>query len=134
MCKHDLLEAPLKQDHGSLQLGHKKNSNCIVCKVDQFTYDHPLLNHRDLFAEASKAFGDGRLYLERYVTSPHHIEVQIIADQHGNVCHLFERCGILEREAVPNSERYLANIETGVGNPSLSVLTGRTRGQDDEPD
>lgn len=50
------------------------------------------------YSEASKAFGDGRLYLERYVTSPHHIEVQIIADKHGNVCHLFEReCSVQRR-------------------------------------
>lgn len=50
------------------------------------------------YSEASKAFGDGRLYLERYVSSPHHIEVQIIADQHGNVCHLFEReCSVQRR-------------------------------------
>ena len=49
-------------------------------------------------SEAAKAFGDGRLYLERYVTSPHHIEVQIIADTHGNVCHLFEReCSVQRR-------------------------------------
>ncbi len=53
---------------------------------------------RRAFSEASKAFGDGRLYLERYVTSPHHIEVQIIADTHGNVCHLFEReCSVQRR-------------------------------------
>ncbi len=43
------------------------------------------------YSEASKAFGDGRLYLERFVQSPHHIEVQVIADKHGNVCHLFDR-------------------------------------------
>lgn len=50
------------------------------------------------FSEASKAFGDGRLYLEKYVTSPHHIEVQIIADKHGNVCHLFDReCSVQRR-------------------------------------
>ncbi len=50
------------------------------------------------FSEASKAFGDGRLYLERYVKSPHHIEVQVIADQHGNICHLFEReCSVQRR-------------------------------------
>lgn len=49
-------------------------------------------------SEAQKAFGDGRLYLERFVSSPHHIEVQIIADKHGNVCHLFEReCSVQRR-------------------------------------
>jgi acetyl-CoA carboxylase biotin carboxylase subunit len=53
---------------------------------------------RRAYSEASKAFGDGRLYLERYVSSPHHIEVQIIADKFGNVCHLFEReCSVQRR-------------------------------------
>jgi acetyl-CoA carboxylase, biotin carboxylase subunit len=53
---------------------------------------------RRAHSEASKAFGDGRLYLERYVSSPHHVEVQVIADSHGNVCHLFEReCSVQRR-------------------------------------
>ncbi len=53
---------------------------------------------RRAHSEASKAFGDGRLYLERYITSPHHIEVQVIADKFGNVCHLFEReCSVQRR-------------------------------------
>lgn len=41
--------------------------------------------------EAERAFGDGTLYLERYIEKARHVEVQIIADQHGNVCQLGER-------------------------------------------
>jgi len=41
--------------------------------------------------EAQAAFGNGGVYLERYIEKPRHVEVQIIADHHGNVCHLFER-------------------------------------------
>lgn len=53
---------------------------------------------RRAFSEAQKAFGDGRVYLEKFVTSPHHIEVQIIADTHGNAVHLFEReCSVQRR-------------------------------------
>ncbi|GAB4114261.1 MAG: acetyl/propionyl/methylcrotonyl-CoA carboxylase subunit alpha [Wenzhouxiangellaceae bacterium] len=41
--------------------------------------------------EASSAFGDARMILERYLERPSHIEVQVFGDQHGNVVHLFER-------------------------------------------
>ncbi len=42
-------------------------------------------------AEAQAAFGNPAVYLERYVENPRHVEVQILADKHGNVVHLFER-------------------------------------------
>jgi acetyl-CoA carboxylase biotin carboxylase subunit len=41
--------------------------------------------------EAQTIFGDGTIYMEKYLTSPRHIEVQVIADQHGNAIHLGER-------------------------------------------
>lgn len=48
--------------------------------------------------EALKAFGDDTLFLEKYVENPKHIEVQIVADNHGNITHLFERdCSVQRR-------------------------------------
>ncbi len=49
-------------------------------------------------SEAISAFGDGAVFIEKYVTSPRHIEIQVLADTHGNVIHLFEReCSIQRR-------------------------------------
>lgn len=49
-------------------------------------------------SEAQAAFGDGSVFIEKYVSAPRHIEVQIIGDQHGNVVYLFEReCSIQRR-------------------------------------
>ena len=49
-------------------------------------------------SEAESSFGDGSVFIERYVTGPRHIEIQVLADQHGNIVYLFEReCSIQRR-------------------------------------
>ena len=49
-------------------------------------------------SEATSAFGDGSVFVEKYVSSPRHIEIQIMADSHGNILHFFEReCSIQRR-------------------------------------
>ncbi len=50
------------------------------------------------FTEAANAFGNGELYMEKFIEQPRHIEFQILADEHGNVASLFEReCSIQRR-------------------------------------
>lgn len=49
-------------------------------------------------SEATAAFGDGSVFIEKYVSSPRHIEIQVLADKYGNTVHLFEReCSIQRR-------------------------------------
>lgn len=49
-------------------------------------------------SEAQSAFGDGSVFIEKYVSSPRHIEIQVLADSYGNTVHLFEReCSIQRR-------------------------------------
>lgn len=49
-------------------------------------------------SEAISSFGDGAVFIEKYITSPKHIEIQVLGDQHGNIIHLFEReCSIQRR-------------------------------------
>jgi acetyl/propionyl-CoA carboxylase alpha subunit len=48
--------------------------------------------------EAANAFGNGELYMEKFIERPRHIEFQVLADEHGNVVSLFEReCSIQRR-------------------------------------
>jgi len=49
-------------------------------------------------SEATSAFGDGSVFIEKYVLNPRHIEIQVLADTHGSVVHLFEReCSVQRR-------------------------------------
>ncbi|OCX52637.1 acetyl-CoA carboxylase biotin carboxylase subunit [Mucilaginibacter sp. PPCGB 2223] len=65
----------------------------IVDRVEDFEEQMALA-----VSEATSAFGDGSVFIERYVSSPRHIEIQILGDTHGNIVHLFEReCSVQRR-------------------------------------
>ncbi len=65
----------------------------IVEKVEEFEEQMDRA-----ISEAISSFGDGSVFIEKYVTSPRHIEIQVLADSHGNTLHLFEReCSIQRR-------------------------------------
>ena len=53
---------------------------------------------RSARSEAKSSFGNDSVYIEKYISSPHHIEFQVLGDQHGNFVHLFEReCSVQRR-------------------------------------
>ena len=77
-------------------------------------------------SEATSAFGDGSVFIEKYVTSPRHIEIQVMADSHGNIIHFFEReCSIQRRhqkvvEEAPSSI-LTPKLRTEMGNAAVKV-------------
>ncbi len=72
-------------------------------------------------SEASKAFGNGAIYLEKYLIKPRHIEFQILADSHGNVIHLLEReCSIQRRH-----QKIIEETPSPVMTPALREEMGQ---------
>jgi acetyl-CoA carboxylase, biotin carboxylase subunit len=75
-------------------------------------------------AEAQQAFGDRRLFIERFVTSARHVEVQVLADTHGNVVHLGHRdCTLQRRYQKLVEEAPATALPDGVGEQILSAAT-----------
>ena len=65
--------------------------------------------------EAESAFGDGSIYLEKFLAGPHHVEVQVMADHEGNVIHLYEReCSMQRRRQKVLEEAPSPYISNGV--------------------
>ncbi|MFT4762629.1 MAG: acetyl-CoA carboxylase biotin carboxylase subunit [Paraglaciecola sp.] len=71
-------------------------------------------------SEAISAFGDGSVFIEKYVNSPRHIEIQVLADTHGNVVHLFEReCSVQRRH-----QKVVEEAPSAVLTPELRAEMG----------
>ncbi|QIP13151.1 acetyl-CoA carboxylase biotin carboxylase subunit [Spirosoma aureum] len=72
--------------------GGGKGMRVVECEAD---FDEQMDR---AVSEALSAFGDGSVFIEKYVTSPRHVEIQVLGDQHGNIIHLFEReCSVQRR-------------------------------------
>jgi len=72
-------------------------------------------------SEAQACFGDDRVYLEKFVREPHHIEIQLLADEHGNVIHVGERdCSIQRR-----NQKILEEARSPFSNDELRDKMGK---------
>jgi len=75
---------------------------------------------RDASSEAQNAFGDGRMYLEKYLDKPRHIEIQILGDEHGNIVYLGEReCSVQRRH-----QKVIEECPSPVMTPQLRAAMG----------
>jgi len=72
-------------------------------------------------SEAQSAFGDGSVFIEKYVTSPRHVEIQVLGDQHGNIIHLFEReCSVQRRH-----QKVVEEAPSSILTPEIRDAMGR---------
>ena len=73
-------------------------------------------------SEATSAFGDGSVFIEKFVTSPRHIEVQVMGDLHGNIVYLFEReCSIQRRH-----QKVIEEAPSAILTPELRKAMGES--------
>ncbi len=71
-------------------------------------------------SEAMSAFGDGSVFIEKYVGSPRHIEIQVLADMHGNTVHLFEReCSVQRRH-----QKVVEEAPSAILSPEIRMAMG----------
>ena len=71
--------------------------------------------------EAVSAFGDGAVFIEKFVSGPRHIEIQVLGDEHGHIVHLFEReCSIQRRH-----QKVIEEAPSSVLTPELRAEMGR---------
>ena len=88
----------------------------IVHKKDEFKEQM-----QRAVSEAKNSFGNGAVFIEKYVTSPRHIEIQVLADKFGNVVHLFEReCSIQRRH-----QKVIEEAPSSVLTPELRAKMGQ---------
>src|SRR5476651_139452 len=72
-------------------------------------------------SEATSAFGDGSVFIERYVSSPRHIEIQVLGDTYGNIVHLFERdCSVQRRH-----QKVVEEAPSSILSPELRAQMGK---------
>jgi acetyl-CoA carboxylase, biotin carboxylase subunit len=88
----------------------------IVEKVEDFGEQMKLA-----VSEATSAFGDGSVFIEKYVAGPRHIEIQVLADKHGNIVYLFEReCSVQRRH-----QKVIEEAPSSVLTPEIRAKMGK---------